>query len=312
MKVSVIIPCYNAYGTLEDTLRSVYEVRDGIPDDVTVEAIVVDDASTDPAALSEIVAKFPLATILHHETNAGTAAARNTGIDQSSGDIVIMLDADDFFMPDWIARLIAIMEDWPEDCMACFNECRTHEGLPTSEAPGYTGRVDIAGFLSEKIFGEYLPIFRGEFIRTHKYIDLKQRRGCEIVTYVKMAKTTPFWVTPQTLRIYRYQHPESGTANWASEDTARELIACYNYLLSEYKDDYQKYAPGSFRRRQLRLAVYKRLARQSSFWLEWLRGAHFQIIIESAASFLLILFGPFFIRHAVPVAKKLGLVRRFG
>lgn len=312
MKLSVIVPCFNAHGTLNDTLRSIFEPRGGIPADTNIEALVVDDYSNNPDSLVEIAAQYPDARLLRHERNQGTAAARNTGISHSTGDIVIMLDADDFFLPDWLISLNKIMEDWPDDCMACFSECRTHEGFFTSEASGYQGRVDIKDFLSEKIFGEYLPVFRGEFIRNHLYIDLHQRRGCEIVTYVNMAKQTPFWVTPLVLRVYRFQGLDTKFADWASSDTACELIVCYNYLLSEYKTDYQQVAPRSFRRRRLRLAVYKRLAQQPAFWSEWLQGVHFNVFPESFASFVLILFGPPFIRHAVPMAKKLKLVKRFG
>lgn len=312
MKISVIIPCFNAHDTLEDTLRSIFLPRGGISADTTIEAIIIDDCSKNPDSLTGIVGKYSGATLLRHESNRGTAAARNTGIRHSTGDFVIMLDADDFFLPDWLTTLNTILEDWPGDCLTCFSECRTHEGQFTSESSGYHGRLDIKGFLSEKIFGEYLPIFRGEFIRKHPYIDLKQRRGCEIVTYVNMVKLTRFWVTPHVMRVYRFHSLNAVLASWASPETARELIVCYNYLLGEYRDDYQKFAPTSFRRRQLRLAVYKRLAYQSGYWIAWRNGAGFDVFVDSVASFLLILFGSSFIRHAVPAGKKLRLIRRFG
>lgn len=312
MKVSMIIPCFNAHATLADTLQSIFNPRGGIPADVVIEAIVIDDCSSNPDVLANIVADYRGAVLLRHEQNRGTAAARNTGIAYSSGDVLIMLDADDFFLPTWLTSLTKIMLEWPDDCMACFSECRTHEGYFTSESSGYQGRVDIKGFLSEKIFGEYLPLFRGEFIRENLYIDLGQRRGCEIVTYVNMAKLTSFWVTPIVLRVYRFQDLSSENANWASPATARELVVCYTYLLSVFKAEYRQHAPKSFQRRQLRLAVYRRLAHQSGYWRDWLHGVGFRVFVDSISSFFLICFGPHFIRHTVPIAKKLRLVRRFG
>lgn len=87
-KVSVIMAAYNAEDTIEMALES-------IPDLPEVETIVVDDGSTDKTAQN--VRKFGRAKLIMHDKNYGLGTALNTGINESQGDYIVMLDADDDF-----------------------------------------------------------------------------------------------------------------------------------------------------------------------------------------------------------------------
>lgn len=89
-KVSVIMAAYNAEDTIEMALES-------IPDTPEVEIIVVDDGSTDKTA--QIVRTFGRAKLVKHDKNYGLGTALNTGIDESQGEYLVMLDADDDFYP---------------------------------------------------------------------------------------------------------------------------------------------------------------------------------------------------------------------
>lgn len=87
MKVSVIIPAYNAEATLAACLRSV--------DGSGAEIIVVDDGSVD--GTTSITAEFHDAIVVR-QTNRGVSAARNVGIDRARGEYLVFLDADDTLM----------------------------------------------------------------------------------------------------------------------------------------------------------------------------------------------------------------------
>jgi glycosyltransferase involved in cell wall biosynthesis len=67
--------------------------------------IVVDDGSTDDT--SAIVERFGGATLLRHERNRGKGAAVRTGIAASTGDIVLIQDADLEYDPDDLPKLLA-------------------------------------------------------------------------------------------------------------------------------------------------------------------------------------------------------------
>jgi len=96
---SVIIPAYNAAGTIRETLEAC--LAQDFPRD-EFEVIVVDDGSTD--ATQEIVAEFP-GVVYIHQDNAGAAVARNTGAAAAQGDILAFCDADSVHPPHWLQEL---------------------------------------------------------------------------------------------------------------------------------------------------------------------------------------------------------------
>lgn len=95
-RVSVVVCAYNAAETLHDTLRGVAALR--YPD---FETIVVDDGSTD--ATAQIAAGYGCRLI--RTPNRGLSAARNTGWQEATGEIVAYLDADAHPDPDWLTYL---------------------------------------------------------------------------------------------------------------------------------------------------------------------------------------------------------------
>lgn len=106
VKVSVIIPAYNAAQFLADTLQS---VRSQSYDDY--EIIVIDDGSTDDTRA--VVESFP-GIRYHYQSNRGPAAARNAGLRLAQGEYLAFLDADDLWRPEMLQSCISILEEHPE------------------------------------------------------------------------------------------------------------------------------------------------------------------------------------------------------
>ena len=97
MKISAVIPAYNAEKHIARAIKSV--LQQTRPAD---EIIVVDDGSVDKTA--EIVRGFGNKVILIEQKNAGTSVARNTGINAATGDWFAFLDADDEWLPEKLHR----------------------------------------------------------------------------------------------------------------------------------------------------------------------------------------------------------------
>ena len=106
MRISVVIPAYNAEQTLEETLDSVVG-QTCAPDEV----IIVDDGSTDQT--KDVAARHKLAHQLVRTANCGAAAALNTGVKASTGDVIAFLDADDLWTPRKLELQRAAMEADP-------------------------------------------------------------------------------------------------------------------------------------------------------------------------------------------------------
>lgn len=90
MKLSVVMPAYNEEQTIEEMVRKVLAVA------IEKELLIVDDGSTDRTRdlLREKFMNTDNVALVFHERNRGKGAAVRTGIAHSSGDILIIQDAD--------------------------------------------------------------------------------------------------------------------------------------------------------------------------------------------------------------------------
>jgi len=104
--VSVLIDTYNYGRFLEEAISSVLEQDFPAADR---EIVVVDDGSTD--STPEILGKFEPAIRVLRKENGGQASAFNAGIPECRGEIVSFLDADDWWTPDKLSRVVKTMEE---------------------------------------------------------------------------------------------------------------------------------------------------------------------------------------------------------
>ena len=132
MIFSIIIPIYNVEKYLRECLDSV--VYQSFAD---WEAICVDDGSTDGSkGIVEEYASKDERFRLVSQQNAGTAAARNTGLRAAQGDYIFFLDSDDWIEPDALQTIAAHLNG--EDIL-CFSGKRYFEATdsfnPADELP---------------------------------------------------------------------------------------------------------------------------------------------------------------------------------
>lgn len=104
--VSIVIPAFNEEASIAHDLTQVRDAMAGFPD--SWELIVTDDGSTDRTGE---IAREMGATVLRHEENRGTGAARKTGIRHARGKIVVMTDADGTY-PN--AQIPKLLQHFPE------------------------------------------------------------------------------------------------------------------------------------------------------------------------------------------------------
>jgi glycosyltransferase involved in cell wall biosynthesis len=99
--VTFLVPAYDEAASLEDVLRRVYALP------LRAEVIAVDDGSTDetPAILEAFAGTHGLIS-LRHEQNRGKGAAVRTALARSTGDVVLIQDADMEYDPAEVPELI--------------------------------------------------------------------------------------------------------------------------------------------------------------------------------------------------------------
>lgn len=103
--LSVILPAYNEEDTIREAIKSVLDQSyDG-----SIEVIVVNDGSTDRTkARAE---EFDDAITLVSQPNQGKGAALNTGLDEATGELVVVQDADSVIQQDAYRKMVGHFED---------------------------------------------------------------------------------------------------------------------------------------------------------------------------------------------------------
>ena len=113
-KISIIIPVYNVEPYIESCLQSVVQqtLTKGL------ECILVDDCGSDESMM--VVDSFiknyhgPISfQILHHDSNRGLSAARNSGLLAAQGEYIYFLDSDDELLPNSIEDLYQTVQEHP-------------------------------------------------------------------------------------------------------------------------------------------------------------------------------------------------------
>jgi glycosyltransferase involved in cell wall biosynthesis len=111
MKLSIVIPCYNEKKTIALIIQKVLDIE--LAHDR--ELIVVDDYSTDGTREYLASLQMPRIKVLFHEQNYGKGKALRTGFAHSSGDIIIIQDADLEYDPQDYSRLLQPIIDGKAD-----------------------------------------------------------------------------------------------------------------------------------------------------------------------------------------------------
>lgn len=104
IKASVVVPAYNSEKTIARCIDAL--LRQTCPVD-TYEVIVIDDGSTD--ATAEIAMSYPVR--YYHKQNGGPASARNMGVREATGEIVLFTDADCVATESWIEEMLRPFTD---------------------------------------------------------------------------------------------------------------------------------------------------------------------------------------------------------
>ena len=153
-KVSVIITIYNREKYIEDCARTLFEQTLG-----DVELLFVDDASIDNSVmvLQKLLDNYPkrkaLTKIICLEKNGGRAVARQTGIDNSTGEYVIHVDSDDWVDLDMLEKLYEKAKETHADIVGC-NVTHEYRNYKRIFCQDYSDNMDdnIRRLLNGKIF----------------------------------------------------------------------------------------------------------------------------------------------------------------
>jgi glycosyltransferase involved in cell wall biosynthesis len=107
-RISVLLPCFNHGGFIDEALESV--LAQTCQD---FEIVIVDDGSTDPETVEKLSSCSLPRTRVLRTANGGLPAARNHAARHASGAVYCALDADDRLAPTWFEKALRVLDDQP-------------------------------------------------------------------------------------------------------------------------------------------------------------------------------------------------------
>ena len=134
IKVSFILPAYNVEKYLSHCVKSILSQSYK-----NIEVIIVNDGSTDSTAdVANSIAKTDVRIIVIHQTNGGLSVARNAGLELASGEWIVFVDSDDFWIDKGALKsLIDEIRLTPECDFIGFNCHYSHQLQTISKRPSH-------------------------------------------------------------------------------------------------------------------------------------------------------------------------------
>ena len=181
MKLSIVIPYYNAKDTLDAILKVLSAQM--VPD---VEVIIVDDGSKEKYKTRYKWAK------VYRQCNGGTGQARNTGMDKATGEYLAFIDADDMIADTYIENIMEKISEGFDICDMSWRSAdgqqpyfdyKLHRDTDRLSNPAVWCRVFNRAFLGDIRFSEYKDSTEDEdFSRRVGYLDPDMKCKRTVIT----------------------------------------------------------------------------------------------------------------------------------
>ncbi len=233
-KISVIIPTYNRANLLPRAIKSVLDQT--FQD---FELIVVDDGSTDNT--KEVVEKFQKEDsrikYIWQENSGGPAKPINTGIKNSSGKYIAILESDDEWLPEKLEKQVEILEKFQNVGLV---SCYAMKIFPNGKKIIY--KTPFSGILRKEDWKKYWQLWgilslstvliRKESIEKVGLLDEKLKITADVDFHLRLIKQFDFYFLPTPLvNYYQTEESQSGKDFWI------RWTPEYQYLLEKHKKD---------------------------------------------------------------------------
>lgn len=217
-KISVIIPVYNVEKYLRECIDSVINQTY-----TNLEIILIDDGSTDNSGkiCDEYINKDNRIKVIH-QVNGGLSNARNTGLDNATGDYIMFCDSDDLFVSNACELLLNEIEEKNADyVIANYQNC-TEEGIlwdnPVFSKQRFSNfKLNIKDYKNSFYImnsGVWNKIFRKSFIDKLdlRFVEKVPAEDAIFTTYCFIKSESVYYID-DVVYLYRQRYGDSISTN---------------------------------------------------------------------------------------------------
>lgn len=204
--ISIIVPVYGVekylHACVDSILAQTYQ---------NLEVILIDDGSPDHCGV--ICDEYALCdgrVKVIHQSNAGAACAKNTGLNAAQGDYITFVDSDDWVDPDWIEKMLSAAVSRDADIVECNFRM---EYVNDSEYGNVPDSFTEAVFATKDYLRDYptqwsCAVFWNKLFRASLLTDVRfhEERRCiddEFFTYKAVGGANRLYRIPDNLYHYR-------------------------------------------------------------------------------------------------------------
>lgn len=235
MKFSIIIPTYNRAPVLTRAIDSVCRQTYA-----NWELIIIDDGSTDNT--NTVVATFEDHRIIYHyQENSERSAARNLGIEKSTGDWICFLDSDDEYLESYLSKLFNFI-----------NSKQIKEGLLTvgafieiSETLNKKPLLDLSHNIIEEIAHQFILPTQAcvsKSVLNFERFDHRFRIWEDTHLWLRIAAKYPIYQI-ETYLVVQHQHLDGSVVS-GFRTIKIPLVKEYLFAIQHLKDNSQYYFEG--------------------------------------------------------------------
>jgi len=213
--ISCIVPVFNGERYIAETIKSILDQTLA-----PLEIIVVDDGSTD--STHDVLRPFGDHIQIVTQKNQGPSGARNRGLEQSRGEFVAFLDADDLWIPEKLELQIERMDEMPH-AQLCSGHIKSfwipeldHERVQLENHPYHQSRA---------LLSPCTVLTRREIFERVGRFDPELQNGEDTDWFMRAMKLGVVIETLPDLLVHRRQHLSNLTrTTQPSADAVLELL----------------------------------------------------------------------------------------
>lgn len=260
--ISAVIPCYNSSRTLERAVASVLNQTHPVD-----EIIVADDGSTDGSWA--LIGRLGPRVKGVRRTNGGPAAARNTGTQAATSKWIAYLDSDDEWLPEKIARQVAVVSANPGIRWCATNMVVVHAdreepfAMPDAAARQIDAHACFDDYLDAQ--GWCVPVqpsavlIEADLVRSVGGWDEALVGPEDLFLWYNLALVAPKLGYVREHCIRYYDDAPSSVSKWSNQGRYKLMMA--EKALAIWNGDHPR---GSTARRQLRNLAFRTLLKTSA------------------------------------------------
>ena len=268
--VSVVVPVYNIQEYLSTCVESILAQTYK-----NIEIILVDDGSTDLSGqISDNYEKKHENIIVVHKDNGGLGFARNTGIENATGDYITFVDGDDFISSDHIENFVRLIGT--DNIDACYGGFCQQNGNTFTPVPNpLKGKI----FKNKEILQDYFPYLCGKL--NYHIADDVQMSSCMVLYKLSIIKDNKirFHSERELISedlIFNLDFLEKANKIAVSDDNGYCYQIREGSLTSSYKPDrliMQTYLTNYIIDRSTKLGIFNKCEQRIySTYLAWVRA----------------------------------------